>query len=74
MNQQSSVSYVSEAVLPPEPPPLAESGTVAWVRENLFSSPFNTVATLLSLVFIAWAVPPSPELADFQRHLDCRQS
>jgi general L-amino acid transport system permease protein len=58
MNQHSSVSYVSEAVLPPEPPPLAERGAVAWFRENLFSSPFNTIATLLSLAFIAWAVPP----------------
>ena len=58
MSQQNSISYVSEAVLPPEPPPVAESGTAAWVRENLFSSPFNTIATLLSLAFIAWAVPP----------------
>jgi general L-amino acid transport system permease protein len=30
-------------------PPVSERGLVKWVRENLFSSPFNAVMTLLSL-------------------------
>jgi general L-amino acid transport system permease protein len=30
-------------------PPLTERGAVKWLRENLFSSPFNAVLTLLGL-------------------------
>ncbi|PSC04177.1 amino acid ABC transporter permease [Alsobacter soli] len=30
---------------------------VAWTRRNLFSSPFNTVLTVLVGLFLAWALP-----------------
>jgi general L-amino acid transport system permease protein len=30
-----------------------------WMKENLFSSPFNTVLTLLSVGLLVWAVPPA---------------
>jgi len=33
----------------------AESGAVAWIRENLFSSPLNAILTLVSL-WIIWSV------------------
>ncbi len=40
------------------PPPLARAGAIGWLRANLFSSPGNTVLTVLCVVFIAWVVPP----------------
>ena len=37
--------------------PIATSGPIAWMRDNLFNSPMNTVLTLLS-VWLLWAVIP----------------
>jgi general L-amino acid transport system permease protein len=37
-------------------PPVSEVGVIKWVRENLFSSPLNTVLTLLSLYVVYWIV------------------
>ncbi|MDY0885023.1 amino acid ABC transporter permease [Dongia soli] len=39
-------------------PPITVVGPVAWLRTNLFSSPFNTLLTILAVLFLAWAVPP----------------
>lgn len=47
-------AFFRQEMLPPAPPPLRESGVVKWLRENLFSSPLNTVLTLLGL-FILYA-------------------
>ncbi len=41
-----------------ERPPLATVGTLGWLRRNLFSSPFNTVLTLLALWLLWLSVPP----------------
>ena len=40
------------------PPPARSAGMLGWLRQNLFSSPGNIVLTLLSILFIVWAVPP----------------
>lgn len=34
------------------------AGPLGWARENLFSSPANTALTLISVFFLAWAIPP----------------
>ncbi|TXH37959.1 MAG: amino acid ABC transporter permease [Rhodospirillaceae bacterium] len=39
-------------------PPMTVVGPVAWLRANLFSSPFNTLLTILAVLFLAWVVPP----------------
>src|SRR5690606_13629691 len=39
----------SEILLPPAPP-----RPIVWLRQNLFSSPFNSLLTVLSLAFIIW--------------------
>ena len=39
-------------------PPKATSGTIGWVRENLFASPLNAVLTITSLYFLYLVVPP----------------
>ncbi len=43
-------------VIEPRPAPVPTRGVVAWLRKNLFSSPFNTVLTLLAGAFAAFAV------------------
>ncbi len=48
-------------VAPPEPPssrrpPLTITGPVGWMRENLFSSPLNTLATLVTAGFVVWFI------------------
>jgi len=39
-------------------PPVATTGAIGWVRANLFSTPLNTVLTILVLVVFFFAVPP----------------
>jgi len=39
-------------------PPTARRSAVAWLRQNLFSSPLNAALTLGSIVLVIWAVPP----------------
>lgn len=39
-------------------PPVTTVGPLGWLRHNLFSSPFNSVLTLLTLVFLWKTVPP----------------
>jgi general L-amino acid transport system permease protein len=40
------------------PAPASATGIVGWLRANLFSSPGNTVMTVLALAFALWVVPP----------------
>jgi His/Glu/Gln/Arg/opine family amino acid ABC transporter permease subunit len=46
-------------VAPPEPPPsrrppITTIGPLGWIRQNLLSSPVNSVATLLTTAVVAW--------------------
>src|ERR1700757_4233050 len=43
---------------PARPPPFASTGWIGWCRANLFGTPFNAVLTVLTLLLLAWAVPP----------------
>jgi general L-amino acid transport system permease protein len=47
-------------VKPPDslPPPLAASGAIGWLRDNLFSGWLNIVLTCLCLGLLVWIVPP----------------
>lgn len=40
------------------PAPTANSGIIGWSKENLFSSPLNTILTLIG-VYILWIIIPS---------------
>ncbi|NBE07575.1 amino acid ABC transporter permease [Paragemmobacter ruber] len=44
--------FARTEMLPPLAPPVTERGVVKWLRENLFSGPFNTILTLVALVVI----------------------
>jgi len=50
---------------PDLPPPVKTTGLLAWGRQNLFSSPLNTVLTLLSIWFLLSIIPPFFEWAVF---------
>jgi general L-amino acid transport system permease protein len=40
------------------PAPTSTTGIVGWLRTNLFSSPGNTLLTVLALAFALWVLPP----------------
>lgn len=54
MAQPSQLNFVRTQMLPPQAPPVSEAGAVKWVRENLFSSPLNTILTVLGVLAIGW--------------------
>ncbi|MFM9973863.1 MAG: amino acid ABC transporter permease [Beijerinckiaceae bacterium] len=63
LSPKSSASKASRHYLRRElaqalPPPMAVSGPVAWIRDNLISSRFNIVMTIVSALLIYWLIPP----------------
>ena len=38
-------SFVRKEMLEAQAPPASQAGAIAWVRENLFSGPLNTILT-----------------------------
>ncbi|MGB1160796.1 MAG: amino acid ABC transporter permease [Alphaproteobacteria bacterium] len=42
--------------LPEQAPPPGNTGPVKWLRENLFSGPVNSVATVLIVALFAWII------------------
>ncbi len=47
-----SVAFVRETALPPVEPPIAETGIVKWLRENLFATWANALLTIAALYVI----------------------
>lgn len=56
MAEAMNIRYVRAEMAPSEPPPVRNRGAAAWLRENLFSSPLNSAGTVVSLLFIVWAL------------------
>ena len=44
--------------LPAQPAPVSTTGPLVWIKNNLFSSPFNAIATLIILWLLAKVLPP----------------
>jgi len=55
--KDSPYAFVRKETLQQEPAPLSVAGPWAWIRSNLFSSPLNTVLTLLCLYLVIDTVP-----------------
>ncbi|PIE10120.1 MAG: amino acid ABC transporter permease [Rhodobacterales bacterium] len=51
-----TVAFVRDEMLPEQAPPVAQSGAIKWVRENLLSSWLNIVLTAVSLAVIWWVL------------------
>src|ERR1700687_6279719 len=52
------LAFVRRAPAPHLPPPFASTGWLGWCRANLFGTPVNAVLTVLTVLLLAWAVPP----------------
>ncbi|MGF6255926.1 amino acid ABC transporter permease [Ensifer sp. ZNC0028] len=52
-------TFVRASMIEGSAPPAAEGGVVRWLRENLFATPKDTVLTIISLLLLAWLVPPA---------------
>jgi general L-amino acid transport system permease protein len=50
-----SVAYVRRAMLSPEPPPRGEAGVGHWIRQNLFSSWWNGLLTIVA-IYLIWSI------------------
>ena len=50
---------------PDLPPPPNTVGAAGWLRANLFSGPFNSLLTVLAVLFLALAAPPLLDWALF---------
>jgi general L-amino acid transport system permease protein len=53
-----SDAFVRTIESPTLPPPFNERGPVAWARKNLFATPFDTVLSLMAILFLAYLLPP----------------
>ena len=57
MNNTTPKNYLP-GTHPDWPPPVSTSGPLAWARKNLFSSPLNTVLTIMSFLLLWSIIPP----------------
>lgn len=55
--QGHDVSWVRTEIAPATAAPRSQAGFGAWLRKNLFSTPVNSVLTLLALLVLAWTLP-----------------
>jgi general L-amino acid transport system permease protein len=51
-------TFVRTSESPSLPPPFREKGVAAWVRKNLFATPFDSALSFIAILFLAWALPP----------------
>ncbi len=58
MTDQTVSEHYAPGQHPNLPPPGSTVGVVGWLRQNLFSSPFNTALTLAALYIVYLVVPP----------------
>ncbi len=50
--------FIRTDMLEPEQAPRQESGVIGWLRHNLFGSIFDSVLTILALLFLIALLPP----------------
>ncbi len=53
----TELHFVREEMLDQQRPPLAMTGAIGWLRENLLSTPFNIIMTILIALLFAWVIP-----------------
>jgi general L-amino acid transport system permease protein len=54
----AATAFVRSSPIAAMPPPRRMSGTVGWLKDNLFSSPLNIALTVGSMLLVVWVVPP----------------
>jgi general L-amino acid transport system permease protein len=58
----AELAFVRRHAIAPQPPPARMTGAIGWLRENLLSTRFNIVLTVVIVALFAWAIP---ELVNF---------
>ena len=60
----AQIRFVRRDEIEQQPPPASLIGPLAWLRDNLLSSPFNIAMTVLIALLLAWIcllyTSPSP--------------
>ncbi|MDX0766863.1 amino acid ABC transporter permease, partial [Sinorhizobium medicae] len=51
-------TFVRASMIEASPAPSLERGAASWLRRNLFATPKDSVLTIISLLILAWLVPP----------------
>lgn len=54
----TSLSYVRQEMAQARPAPGNSTGVLAWIRQNLFATPADSVMTIFGFFFLVWVVPP----------------
>ncbi|MDX0893545.1 amino acid ABC transporter permease, partial [Sinorhizobium medicae] len=52
-------TFVRASMIEASPAPSLERGAASWLRRNLFATPKDSVLTIISLLILAWLVPPA---------------
>ena len=55
----AQLAYVRQEMVAAQPPPPASAGLVGWMRERLFSGPFNSILTVISALVLALLIWPT---------------
>jgi general L-amino acid transport system permease protein len=55
--QIAKLHFIQPALIEGRAPPARMTGRVAWLRQNLLSTPFNIVLTILIVLLLAWIIP-----------------
>ena len=53
----TELHFVRRDTIGPRPAPMAMTGAVGWLRENLLSSRFNIALTVIIVLLLAWVIP-----------------
>ncbi|WP_342169481.1 amino acid ABC transporter permease [Kaistia soli] len=54
----ASTAYVRSEMVGPQKAPPSMIGPIGWARKNLFSSPINSVLSIVAALFIVWCLIP----------------
>ena len=71
--ENSPYAFVRKETLPQEAAPLLVAGPLAWIRANLFSSPVNSLMTLVCVYIVVTSVPDLVRFYIHRRGLDRHQ-
>ena len=50
-------NYIKNKRVEPRPPPIGSTGAIGWLRQNLFSSIFNGLLTLICIYGLILIIP-----------------
>jgi general L-amino acid transport system permease protein len=53
----AELHFIQSALIEGRAPPSTMTGPVAWLRQNLLSTPFNIALTIVILLLVLWVVP-----------------